>query len=204
MGFYSKCIFPHLLDWVMRRPPLDEQRPEVLSACRGRILEIGFGTGLNVPNYPPDVRQFWVLEPNRKSEDIGRRRAAERGIETTVVDSCDGRILADDQSFDTVVSTWTLCTVPAPSAMLREIHRLLRPGGRFVFIEHGRAPDPRVARWQDRLNGINRVIGDGCNLNRDIGAALSASPLTLERLDTFYLRDTPRIGGYTYRGLASR
>jgi ubiquinone/menaquinone biosynthesis C-methylase UbiE len=188
----------------MRRPALAEQRPEVLSACRGRILEIGFGTGLNVPYYPPDVRRLWILEPNPRSKDIGRGRAVERGIEATVVESCDGRIVADDQSFDTVISTWTLCTVRDPTTMLLEIHRVLRPDGQFRFIEHGRAPDARVARWQDRLNGINRRIGDGCNLNRDIRLLLHGSPLTVERLDTFYLRDTPRIGGYTYRGVAGR
>lgn len=205
MHWYSRHIFPWVLDHVMRRAPLAEQRPGVLAEVAGEVLEIGFGTGLNLPHYPPHVRRLAVIEPNASMSPRARKRAAARAMEVRTIDLLGGRDFAiPPESFDTVVSTWTLCTIPDAAHALREVSRVLRPGGKFIFIEHGLSPDPPVARWQHRLNPINRRLGDGCNLNRDIPALLAGSPLAVERCDRFYLRDTPRIGGYTFRGWGRR
>ena len=205
MGLYSRYLFPPILDRVMRRAPLTEQRPRVLAGATGDVLEIGFGTGLNLPHYPPNVTRLTVLEPNVGMHRRSMGRVEDSPIEVDVIGLAGGRdIRAASQRFDTVVSTWTLCTIPDVDHALREVHRVLRPGGRFLFVEHGLAPDPVVRKWQDRLNGFNRVIGDGCNLNRDIALLLRRSPLKVEALDTYYMRDTPRVGGYTYQGAAAR
>ena len=203
MGLYSRYIFPWVLERAMSRRPLAEQRGPVLAGVSGSVLEIGFGTGLNLPHYPPHVRRLAVVEPNAASVRRARRRAAASPVEVDVVRLRDGRdIDAPGGQFDTVVSTWTLCTIPDAAHALREVHRVLRPGGRFLFIEHGLSPDPPVAAWQHRLNPLNRALGDGCNLDRDIEALVRGSPLAIERCERFYLRRTPRVGGYTFRGAA--
>jgi SAM-dependent methyltransferase len=205
MNIYSRFVFPRVIDRVMRRAPLSELRPAVLADAQGDILEIGFGTGLNLPHYPADVKRLTVLEPNVAMHRRSMQRIEHSPIEVDVVGLPNGRDIGTaDQRFDTVVSTWTMCTIADLPHALREIHRVLRPGGRLLFVEHGLAPDLRVRKWQRRLNPLNRLIGDGCNLDRDIAAFLRDSPLTVERLDTFYLRDTPRLGGYTYRGNAKK
>ena len=203
MGLYSRYVFPWVIDRVMTRRPLAEQRPIVLSAAAGDVLEVGFGTGLNLPHYPPAVRSLSVLEPNAGMDRRARCRVAAAPFPVRRVDLVDGRdIAAADATFDTVVSTWTMCTIPDPAHALREIGRVLRPGGRFLVVEHGLSTDPKVARWQHRLNPINRWVGDGCNLNRDVAALLAESPLSVERMECFYLPDTPKVGGYTFRGRA--
>ena len=205
MGFYDRHILPWVLDHVMRRPILTPQREELLSSARGDVLEIGFGSGLNLPFYPREVERITAVEPSH-----GMTRRAARNIESSGRDvkvlplGADQRLPLPDDSFDTVVSTWTLCTIPDVAAALREAHRVLRPGGAFLFVEHGLSPDPAVAKWQHRLNPINRRLGGGCNLNRDVAALVRASPLAVRQCQTFYLPRTPRLGGYTYRGSATK
>ena len=205
MGLYSRYLFPWVLDHVMRRAPLADLRPGVLSLVEGDVLEIGFGTGLNLPHYPPSVRKLTVIEPNDRSLRRARRRVEASPVRVEAVAPAGGADLPlPDARFDAVVSTWTMCTIPDVARALREVHRVLKPGGRLVFVEHGLSPDPAVARWQRRLNPVNRALGDGCNLDRDIEGLIRASPLTMERCDRFYLRDTPKVGGYTYRGTARK
>jgi ubiquinone/menaquinone biosynthesis C-methylase UbiE len=206
VGLYSRYVFPWVLDHVMQRAPIAEQRPAVLAQVEGNdVLEIGFGTGLNLPHYPAGVRRLVAVEPNESSLRRARKRIDASPLQVEAVGLVKGRDLPLDAGrFDCVVSTWTMCSIADVAHALREVHRVLRPGGRFVFIEHGLAPDPAVARWQRRLNPINRRLGDGCRLDRDVSAMLQASPLVLERCNRFYLRDTPKVGGYTYRGVAAK
>jgi ubiquinone/menaquinone biosynthesis C-methylase UbiE len=169
------------------------------------VLEIGFGTGLNLPFYPPTLRRLTVVDPNPGMARRARPRVAASGVDVrSLVLDAGRRLPIDDGSFDAVVSTWTLCSIPDVAAALAEVHRVLKPGGRFVFVEHGLAPDPPVAAWQRRLDKLNQFIGDGCHLTRDIASILRRSPLSAETCDTFYLADTPRVGGFTYRGHATK
>jgi SAM-dependent methyltransferase len=203
VGVYARYIFPRLLDFAMGREVHARQRPIVLAAAAGRVLEIGFGTGRNLPYYPADVKRLTIIEPNAGMAPIARRRIAASRIAVEPVALVNGRDLPlADGSFDTVVSTWTLCSIADVAHALAEIRRVLAPGGEFLFIEHGRSPEPRVALWQDRLNPINCVIGVGCNLNRPIDELIVASGLELERCERFYLEGIPKIGGFTYRGAA--
>ena len=170
MGVYSRVIFPRLCDWVMNDPRMAALRSELLADVGGEVLEIGFGTGLNLPHYPEHVRRITTVDPNPGMNRLARRRIAEGGI------AVDQRVLSgealpfEDGSFDCVVSTWTLCSIPDAGRALGEVHRVLRPGGRFLFLEHGLSEDSRVQRWQRRLNPIQRVLGDGCRLDLDVPA----------------------------------
>ncbi|MGD9645363.1 MAG: class I SAM-dependent methyltransferase [Pirellulales bacterium] len=205
MGLYSRYIFPWIIDRVMARDLLVEERRKVLGAASGRVLEIGFGTGLNLPHYPAAVERLTVIDP---SVGMHRRAAARIAASPLEIDAiaigADGQLPLDDNSFDYVVSTWTMCSIADIRRALAEVHRVLRPAGRLLFVEHGLSPESGVARWQNRLNGINKRIGEGCHLNRNIAALLTASPLRLTDCDEFYLPSTPRIAGWTYRGAAEK
>jgi SAM-dependent methyltransferase len=160
---------------------------------------------MNLPFYPPAVRQLTAVEPSEGMIKRAAARVAASGIDVkTLAVDASGRLPLPDGSFDSVVSTWTLCSIPDVAAALREVHRVLRPGGRFFFLEHGLSPDAKVARWQRRLTPINHRLGGGCHLDRDIASIVRASPLDVERCDTYYLPGEPRVGGYMYRGLAIR
>jgi len=203
MGLYSRYLFPTILDHAMRREPIERQRPLALAGVQGEVLELGFGTGLNLPHYPSGVTGIVAIEPNAKVSRRARERIAASPIEVELAGlRGDSDLPFDAGRFSSAVSTWTLCTIPDVARALAEIHRVLKPGGRLFFVEHGLAPDAAVRRWQRRLNPINRFLGDGCNLDRDIAALLKSSPLELERCATFYLEHTPRLGGYTFRGCA--
>lgn len=203
MSVYSRYIFPRLMDFLMSGRHHAALRPGILYECDGDVLEVGFGTGLNLAHYPEHVRRLTILEPNPGMRRFWSRRfAASRVAVEEVHCAPHGAARLPSQAFDTVVCTWTLCSVPDAAAFLTDIHQALRPGGKLLFIEHGLSPDRSVARWQRRLNGINRRLGAGCNLDRDIGALLRASPLTVAKLDTFYIPRMPWIGGYQYAGVA--
>jgi len=205
MGLYERHILPWVLDHVMRRETLGPQRGELLSGVDGEVLEIGFGSGLNLPFYPPGVKKLTAVEPSGGMIKRAAAQVAQSSVEVkTLPLDASGRLPLDDASFDSAVSTWTLCSIPDVAAALREVHRLLRPGGRYFFLEHGLAPDAKVARWQRRLTPLFRRVGGGCHLDRDIGAILRASPMSVQRCDTFYLPGEGRIGGYMYRGVAVR
>ena len=205
MGIYSRHILPRLLDFAMRRESLGPQRRDLLSEVAGEVLEIGFGSGLNLPFYPPAVRRLTAVEPSEGMSSKARARVAQSGIEvTTLALDAASRLPLADGSFDAAVSTWTLCSIADVGAALREVHRVLRPGGQFFFIEHGLSPDAPVARWQHRLTPINRRLAGGCHLDRDIAAIVRASSLSVERCDTFYLPGAPKVGGFMYRGTARK
>ena len=205
MGFYSRHVFPWLMDRALSHGPVAEQRPGVLAGARGDVLEIGFGTGLNLPHYQPGVRRIAAVEPNPGARRRARKRLDASDVKVVFAELLRGRDLPfGPGAFDTVISTWTLCSIADVAHALAEVHRVLRPGGGFLFIEHGLSPDEKVARWQRRLDPLQKRLGDGCHLTRNIAALIEASPMRLEACDRFYLRETPRVAGYTYRGVARR
>jgi len=202
MGFYDERILPRLTDRVMRRRELTEIRARVAAGLDGEVLEVGFGSGLNVPHYPPTVARVLAVDP----ATLGRKLAANRVAASPVpVDyiGLDGQTLPlESASVDHVLTTWTLCTIPEVERALEEIRRVLRPGGSFHFVEHGRSPDSAVARWQDRLTPLQRRVAGGCHLNRPIQDLVTGSGLTLTRIDNYYAKG-PKSFGYMYEGVAT-
>jgi ubiquinone/menaquinone biosynthesis C-methylase UbiE len=205
VGLYSQYVFPRLLERSMARPSIVEQRRHVIGQAQGSVLEIGFGTGLNLPFYTEHVDRLVTIDPNPGMTRWTRDRiaAAKVPIEQHRLDAA-GQLPFDAGSFDTVVSTWTMCSIRNVSAALAEAHRVLKPGGHLLFIEHGLAPEHAVARWQRRLTPVFKLVGDGCHLDRNIDAIVRTSPLHVELIASFYLPDTPKVGGYTYRGVARK
>ncbi|MDP6540103.1 MAG: class I SAM-dependent methyltransferase [Planctomycetota bacterium] len=197
--FYERRLFPIGLDLAMK--PFGPQREPTLQEARGDVLEIGFGTGLNVPHYPAGVERLSTVDPMNALEAKVARRIAEAPfpVERHHLPA-DGGLPFDAGRFDTVTVTWTLCTIPDAGAALREMHRVLKPEGRLLFIEHGRSDDPGIARWQDRLNRIQNVIACGCNLNRAIGELVEGAGFQIERLEQ--LIEGPRVFATLYRGAA--
>ena len=204
MGLYATQIFPRLMDWVMARPAFSQLRESLLQLASGEVLEIGFGTGLNLRHYPTTITRLSIVDPATllPAKVARRMAAAPYPIQTTHVTA--ENLPFPDQQFETVVSTWTLCTIPDPVLALREVGRVLKPGGRFLFLEHGRSDDRTTAAWQDRLNPIQNVMGCGCHLNRQIDRLITQSGLTIAHLDRFSMQGVPRLVGEMYRGTATR
>src|SRR5215813_797969 len=203
MGFYARHIYPRLLDWTLGAPEFGEYRRCALEPARGETLEIGFGTGLNLPYYPEAVTRLIAIDSENMLEDrVGKRLAACRLPVTRMRLDAQGRLPFDDCAFDTVVTTMTLCSIKDTAPALAEIRRALKPGGRFVFFEHGRSDDPKVARLQDRFNPIQKIIGAGCNTNRRIDELIENAGFEITTLDRFILPNTPRLLAEMYRGVA--
>lgn len=202
MGFYAQHIFPRLMDWGMRRRLFHQERAEALAPAFGNVLEIGFGTGLNLPHYPSSIAQLTAVDPMQALPERVAQRCRAISFPVQIVPMTAETLPFDDARFDCAVSTWTLCTIPDPIAALREVKRVLKPGGLLLFAEHGRSDDPPVAAWQDRLNPIQNVVACGCNLNRRIDRLLLDAGLALDRLDRFELPGVPRLAGTMYRGQA--
>jgi len=202
MGFYDNHILPRVLDFAMTRSSLDEQRQWIMKRARGDGLEVGFGTGVNLSYYPAQVKALTAIEPHAAVRDRAVKRIEKSGRTVTLIARpIEKKQMLAEGSFETILSTWSLCTIPDPAAAMKEIYRLLRPGGRFLFVEHGLSPDPDVATWQHRLSGLTRKWGGGCNLDRDIGKIVLASGLEIEPLEKFHLTSGMRVGSYTYRGV---
>jgi len=204
MGFYARVIFPWACDLIMSAPHLAEARREFLAEVTGEVLEIGFGTGLNLPHYPEHVRKITAIDvnPGMHARAEKRIRASTIAVEHRVING--ERLPMPNDSFDSVVSTWTLCSIKNVSRALREIRRVLKPGGRFFFMEHGLSDDPAVQRWQHLLNPLEKLIADGCHLNRNIPELIERQGLRIVKLDRFYMDKTPKTHGYTYRGVATK
>jgi len=203
MGLYSNCLFPLLLDWGLDSPEFGKYRRRALESASGDVLEIGFGTGLNLPYYPPGVKRLVAIDSERLLPGRVRRRiqATQLPVEVKRVDA-QRPLPFYDHSFDTVVTTLTLCSIEDVGAALGEIRRVLKPEGQYLFFEHGRSDNESIARWQDRLNPIQRVIACGCNLNRPIDRLIRESGFELRTLDRFVLPKTLRILSHIYRGTA--
>jgi ubiquinone/menaquinone biosynthesis C-methylase UbiE len=203
MGFYADHVVPRITELAMSRRELMPIRARVAAPLNGDVLEVGFGSGLNVPHYPPAVTHVRAVDP----AIVGRRLAAERVASSSVpveYVGLDGQALSQESaSVDHVLATWTLCSIPDVDRALREIRRVLRPGGLFHFVEHGRSPDPGVAAWQDRLTPFQRRVAGGCHLNRPIDQLVRNSGLELIRLENYYTRG-PRPFGYMFEGVATK
>ena len=202
MGLYSRLIFPKLCDWAMRNPCIADLRKEVLSDVGEEILEIGFGTGLNLDHYPERVRQITAVDPGLGMIHIARRRIEGSRIDVDLREQTAEELPFEDGRFDCVVSTWTLCSIREAGRAVSEIGRVLRPRGRYFFLEHGPGDDPGVQRWQHRLTPFQRRFADGCRLDVDIEALVRSGPFLQVRVERFLLKGTPRIVGSMYRGAA--
>jgi ubiquinone/menaquinone biosynthesis C-methylase UbiE len=202
MGLYDDRVLPHVINVVMNTKQTRTIRQRVCADLEGEVLEIGFGTGHNLPFIPTDVTRLLAVEPSGRSVALARERIAATPVEVDVVGLDGQRLPVDDDSVDAVLCTWSLCTIPDGVAAVREARRVLRPGGRFHFIEHGAAPDAKVRRWQDRLNPIQNRIGGGCNLNRDIAGIVEAGGFTITKLDRYYSPREPKVFGSMYEGTA--
>jgi ubiquinone/menaquinone biosynthesis C-methylase UbiE len=204
MTFYSRIVFPRLCDFFLDRPFVAEQRRRLLAHADGRILEIGLGTGLNLACYPAPVRRITAVDPNPGMTRRARQRSARAGVAVDLRPVGGEHLPMGDGAFDCVVSTLTLCSIDGVDQALREVCRVLRPGGRFLFLEHGLSPDPGVRRWQRRLNWLEMHLADGCRLDRDIRALVTAQPFAAVEMEASYLAGLPRTHGYLYRGIATR
>ena len=203
MGLYAKYIFPHMLEYVMSSSILVDCRKDTLSEVKGEILEIGFGTGMNLPYYPENVRRITGVDININIHSKAEKRLKSSHIQVDYYPINIEYLPFPDNTFDTVVSTFTLCSIKDIHRALSEIARVLRPNGRFFFAEHGLSPDYQVQKWQHRLNPINKALSCGCNLNRNIKELIGSCNLKILKLDQFYLEKTPKIFGYMYKGIAT-
>ena len=204
VGLYSKYIFPRVYDHLMDKSFWAKYRKEQLACVDGEILEIGVGTGLNLPHYPPHVRKIVTADPNPGMNKRLQRRIDETGIEVDTKIISSESLPFDEASFDCVVSTLTLCSIPDVTQAMSELYRVLKPGGSIHFLEHGHSPDAKVATWQRRLNWLQRIIGDGCTLTLDVQELIATQPFDSVEIDKFYMEKTPRTHGYMFRGTATR
>jgi ubiquinone/menaquinone biosynthesis C-methylase UbiE len=204
MGFYSQYIFPYLLELNFASPEIARLRRETLSKASGEILEIGFGTGLNLPHYPAHVRCIKVVEPEPRLNARAQKRIAQSGIAVELHILSAEKLPFTDGSFDSVVSTWTLCSIPDVDQAMKEIYRVLKPDGRFFFVEHGLNPEPGIQVWQKRLNWFYQLTACGCHLDRNIPAILRDNGFDDLNLQKFYLQTDGKLTGYTYQGIASK
>jgi ubiquinone/menaquinone biosynthesis C-methylase UbiE len=202
MNIYRRVIFPRLLDLALSGEQEGQYRRQLLAHVQGAVLEIGFGTGLNLSFYPEHIQNITVVDPNPGMGSLARQRIASSSIAVDWQVADAQELPLPNQSFDSVVSTWTLCSILDLTKALREIQRVLRVGGKLFFLEHGLSEDPQVQRWQNRLNPIQKVIADGCNLNRDIAQLIRGAGFRFEQLEQFYMPNQPKFIGYTYQGIA--
>ena len=202
MGFYDDRILPYIVNAAMSTKALKDERRKCLAPLSGDVLEIGFGSGRNLPFYPATVTKVVGVDPSRTSARLARRRIEAAQFPVEVVGLSAEKLPVDDGSVETIVSTFTLCTIPDVAGALREMRRVLRQGGRLHFVEHGRAADPRIVRRQARLNGIQQAVFGGCNLNRPIAALIEEAGFEIERLENDYMKGAPKFAGYLYRGVA--
>lgn len=201
MSFYQRYVIPRLTHFAMRQKQLLPFRQRVIGAAEGRVLEIGIGSGLNLPLYGGRVASVIGLEPSSELLNMARPRAEAATVPITLLDASAETIPLDSGSIDTVVTTWTLCTIPNAPQALGEMRRVLRPGGALLFVEHGRAPEPGVARWQDRLDRLWSRLAGGCHLNRKMDDLISGNGFRIDALENARIPG-PRTHTFLYQGRA--
>ena len=203
MNFYENWILPPILDLIMQQKHLTKYRRAVVAGARGRVLEIGVGSGLNFSLYGKDAELVYGIDPSPQLLAIARRRAAASPIPVELLLGSATAIPLEDSAVDTVVMTWTLCSIPDPLAALREMRRVLKPNGNLCFVEHGLSPEPSVERWQHRITPAWRRIAGGCHLDRKIDELIRLAGFDLTNLQVEYAQG-PRTMSYMYEGCACR
>jgi ubiquinone/menaquinone biosynthesis C-methylase UbiE len=199
MSLYGRYIVPFLINASMRSKEVTAQRTELVPQARGRVLEVGIGSGLNLPFYGPEVMEVDGVDPSPELLRQARRRAAVARFPVRLHPDSAERLPFPDGTFDTAVMTWTLCSIPDPEAALREVRRVLRPAGRLLFVEHGSSPEPAVATWQRRLEPVWRRVSGGCHLTRKVDDLVRAAGFRIDSLATGYLPG-PRVFTFRYQG----
>jgi ubiquinone/menaquinone biosynthesis C-methylase UbiE len=201
MGFYSDVILPRLCDLSMRNKQLLPFRERVIGAAEGRVLEIGVGSGLNLPFYRPPVQEVLALEPAPRLVTMARSASHRARMPVSFLEASAEAIPLDQHCVDTIVTTWTMCSIPHAATALAEMRRVLRPGGKLLFVEHGLAPDESVRRWQDRLTPVWKRFSGGCHLNRPIRSMIEGAGFRIHRIETGYIPG-PRPMTFMYEGSA--
>jgi len=201
MGFYQNYIVPHLVNVAMRNRDLQPYRERVIACADGRVLEVGIGSGLNLAFYTAKVREIVGLEPVPRLLTMAKRAAFPDSLHVTFVEGSAETIPLDESSIDTVVTTWTLCTIPDVARALLEMRRVLKPSGELLFVEHGLAPEEKVRRWQNRLNPFWKRIAGGCQLNRPIRDLIEKAGFSITEIETGYIKG-PKPMSFFYRGRA--
>lgn len=201
MGVYERWVLPRILDVVMRQKALADYRRRAIPAARGTVLEIGIGSGLNLALYGREVERVYGIDPSAALLSMASHRAGKAHFPVVLLQASAEDLPIGDRSIDTVVMTWTLCSIPDPAAALREMRRVLRPEGRLLFVEHGLAPEPGVQRWQHRLTPGWRRIGGGCHLNRKMDDLIKEAGFEIGDLGTGYM-DGPKVLTFMYQGWA--
>jgi ubiquinone/menaquinone biosynthesis C-methylase UbiE len=205
MGFYDKHILPPLLGAMMGTKPIRYQRRKVVPRAEGRVLEIGFGAGHNLPFYDAaKVSHLWALEPSKEMRARAAERVAASPLDIEFLDLPGEEIPLEDEAADTVLVTYTLCTIPDVMRALSGMRRVLKPSGKLIFCEHGAAPDEGVKRWQDRLDPMWGKIAGGCHLGRAVPKLIGDAGFRVEEMQTMYLPGTPRFAGFNYWGSATK
>ena len=204
MGFYSDVVIPFFYDKSMDKPHIKEGRKNILKNVSGEVLEIGFGTGLNIPHYPSSVTKLTIIDKNP-----GMNKQAQERISASKI-KVDNKIINgeelpfEDESFDSIVSTFTLCSIQDIDKSLKEIYRALKPDGKFFFQEHGLANDPKIRKWQNRINPLQKVWADGCNLNRDIKFLIEKTGFNIIEFKNYFLEKGPKTHTFMYEGITCK
>ncbi len=201
MGFYNDQVLPRFVDVMLGTKEFAKVRRETCDGLHGDVIELGFGSGLNLPYLPDTVTGVWAIEPSGTATKLAAKRIAASPVPVHVAGVDGARLESEDRRYDAALSTMTLCTIPDIGAALQELRRVLKAGASFHFAEHGHAPAEKVARTQDRFNGIQNRLAGGCHLNRDIGALVADAGFEIEELRNFYLKG-PKAWGYMYVGHA--
>jgi ubiquinone/menaquinone biosynthesis C-methylase UbiE len=203
VSFYEREVLPRFVDVALGGKEFQRLRARVAAPLEGEVLEIGFGSGPNVPFYPPAVKRVRAVDPATVGRKLAAKRLAASNVPVEFIGLNGEELPVEDASVDHVLTTWTLCTIPDVGRALREMNRVLRPGGSLHFLEHGASPAPKVRRWQDRLDPLQGRLFGGCHLNREIDALIGDAGFTITKLDNHYLRG-PKTIGYMYEGVAAK
>ena len=203
MSLYEKYVLPKFLNCACGSKPISYQRKKVVPMAEGKVLEIGIGSGLNLPFYDKSkLDELWGLDPSEGLSEIAKQVADEEAMEVNFISAGAEEIPLPDNHFDSVLVTYTMCTIPEVDRANKEIQRVLKSNGKMIFCEHGLAPDKNIKKWQNRINPFWKKLAGGCNINRNIPSVIQESGFDIIDLEEMYLPSTPKIAGYNYWGYA--